>query len=219
MTTSHNARTTRNGAYQSLPNEEPSPISPHQTTPAGTYDFENVDYDYTRPPPGSPPGPSSRALPNEWGNSNGLVPSFSTVNTDAVRTRGGWFRRTAQAVLPSHYVQRLGLAPEVPAHAVGGGTTNDGVFANVTAKPSRPLQIREGMSFFRPCISSSYHCGKTIQQTDMYHLSSQVMKLFWFLKRLRRTPLHHTHLHKQMPHHRIGKRPSTLPPRRTAQAK
>lgn len=146
----HTHTRSRNGAYQSLPNDEPAsahppPDSPHH--PTGTYDFENIDYDYTRPPPGSPPGPSARALPNagDWGNSNGMVPAFTAVSTDAGR-RGGWFRRTAQSVLPSHYVQRLGLAPEVPTHAVGGGTNNDGVFANVTAKPTRPLRIREGTS-------------------------------------------------------------------------
>ncbi|THH33613.1 hypothetical protein EUX98_g591 [Antrodiella citrinella] len=115
-----------NGAYQSLPNDEPSqPDSPDRQTPRA-YDFENIDYDYIRPPPGSPPSPTARAFSNDWGNSNGLVPSFVTVNTDAERSRRGWFRRTAQAVLPSHYVERLGWAPQVPTHAVGGGTNNDG---------------------------------------------------------------------------------------------
>lgn len=144
----HN-RTARNGAYQSLPNDEPSeqPDSPQHHT-QGAYDFENVDYDYIRPPPGSPPGPSTRALPNEWGNSNGLIPSFTSVSTDAEYMRGSWFGRAARSVLPSHYVQRLGLQAQVPTHAVGGGTLNDGVFANVTAKPSRPLRIRDGGSNF-----------------------------------------------------------------------
>jgi hypothetical protein len=32
----------------------------------------------------------------------------------------------------------------MPAGAVGGGINNDGVFANVTAKPSRPVRITEG---------------------------------------------------------------------------
>lgn len=144
----------RNG-YHSLPSTDPVPDplssadapADHAHAPPppvpGAYDFENVDYDYTRPPPGSPPQPSARALPNEHGNSNGLVPSFEAVQTDAAR-RSGWFRRTAAAVLPTHYVQRLGLAPEVPRGAVGGGTSNDGVFANVTAKPSRPIRIQDG---------------------------------------------------------------------------
>ncbi|KAI9000962.1 hypothetical protein BD414DRAFT_473178 [Trametes punicea] len=157
---------TRNG-YQSLPNAEPeSPADRHDHYDAhhnssssapesverpvpGGYDFENVDFDWIRPPPGSPPGPSARALPNEYGNSNGLIPSFSQLRTDASppssRRQPGWFRRTAQAILPSHYVQRLGLAePERPHGPIGGGTANDGVFANVTAKPSRGVRIQDG---------------------------------------------------------------------------
>src|ERR1700761_5500790 len=43
----------------------------------GTYDFER---DYDVPPPGSPPGPSSSALPNNFGNSNGFIPT-SPVRT------------------------------------------------------------------------------------------------------------------------------------------
>ncbi|TFK82372.1 hypothetical protein K466DRAFT_556671 [Polyporus arcularius HHB13444] len=136
--------TSRNG-YQSLPNAEPSAPSHDRAAPVpGTYDFENADFDYVRPPPGSPPGPSTSALPNEFGNSNGLVPSFSNVTTDATPRGDGWFRRTAASVLPSHYVQRFGLGPSVPEGPVGGGTNNDGVFANVTAKPSRQVRIQEG---------------------------------------------------------------------------
>lgn len=131
-----------NNGYRPLSNVEPEPHRPVPLAP-GSYDFENVDYDYTGPPPGEPPGPSARALPNEYGNSNGLVPSFSSVDTDAAR-RGNWFRRAATAILPSHYVQRLGLSPQVPTGAIGGGVSNDGVFANVTAKPSRPVRIQEG---------------------------------------------------------------------------
>ncbi|OSD04301.1 hypothetical protein PYCCODRAFT_1433689 [Trametes coccinea BRFM310] len=155
----------RNG-YQALSNAEPEPESPTdddhhpftrhhrgQSTSAsggtqGGYDFENVDFDWIRPPPGSPPGPSARAIPNEHGNSNGLIPSFSQIRTDAsasARRGAGWFRRTAQVVLPSHYVQRLGWAePERPQGPIGGGTVNDGVFANVTAKPSRGVRIQDG---------------------------------------------------------------------------
>ncbi|KAI0660932.1 hypothetical protein C8Q70DRAFT_932574 [Cubamyces menziesii] len=161
----HTPVTSRNG-YHSLPNAEPEPsrhsydddrhrtTSAHASAPSGTYDFENVDFDYIRPPPGSPPGPSTRALPNEFGNSNGYVPSFSQVRTDASpassQRRGpSWFRKTAQAVLPSHYVQRFGLAePERPHGPIGGGTANDGVFANVTAKPSRGVRIQDGDDVF-----------------------------------------------------------------------
>ncbi|KAI0375689.1 hypothetical protein BV20DRAFT_933061 [Pilatotrama ljubarskyi] len=161
----HQPVTARNG-YQSLPNTEPDshPSNLHDSSShpndqrnapvQGGYDFENVDFDYIRPPPGSPPGPSARALPNEFGNTNGYVPPLSQLRTDATSssssTRGaGWFRRTAQAVLPSHYVQRFGLAePERPHGPIGGGTANDGVFANVTAKPSRGIRIQEGDEVF-----------------------------------------------------------------------
>ncbi|KAI1786500.1 hypothetical protein LXA43DRAFT_52765 [Ganoderma leucocontextum] len=147
--------TSRNG-YHSLPNAEPIPhgrnhedfARPGTQAPApAAYDFENSDYDYVRPPPGSPPGPSSQALPNEFGNSNGLVPSFSNIRTDASSgsNRGNWLRRTAASVLPNHYVERLGLgSSDRPQGPVGGGTANDGVFANVTAKPSRQVRIQEG---------------------------------------------------------------------------
>lgn len=133
---------TRNG-YHSLAREEEhaaSPSSPVGPTP-GTYDFESSDFDWARPPPGSPPSPT-RAFPNDYGNSNGVVPAMTS--TDVERRRGSWFGRTAAAVLPSHYVERFGLAQELPRTPVGGGTMNDGVFANVTAKPSRSVVVQEG---------------------------------------------------------------------------
>ncbi|KAG5648939.1 hypothetical protein DXG03_000288 [Asterophora parasitica] len=136
-----------NNASESHP-LNPYPTSPTHTTapPAnphhvpGTYDFENVDYDY--PPPGSPPRPSAIALPNNFGNSNGLIPS---VEPSSVPTpRQNWFTRSAAAVLPADVAQRLGLAHQRPVGAIGGGTNNDGVFANVTAKPTRPVTRQEG---------------------------------------------------------------------------
>ncbi|KAI0269131.1 hypothetical protein BC834DRAFT_820327 [Gloeopeniophorella convolvens] len=122
-----------------------STSAPHPPSPA-TYDFENFDY-ASFPPPGSPPRPSSTALPNEIGNSNGLIPSPSDVrHIDA--PRANWLRRTARAVLPNSYVQRFRLDYEPTGGVVGGGINNDGVFANVTAKPSRPVQIRDGDEVF-----------------------------------------------------------------------
>ena len=101
----------------------------------GTYDFERVDYDV--PPPGSP----TRAMTNDYGNSNGHIPSFDTDVDSAGRRRRRvrrWFNRTAANLLPSHYVHQLGLGgPSTPAAHVGGGGSNDGVFANITAKPER----------------------------------------------------------------------------------
>lgn len=117
--------------------------------PPGTYDFENVDYDY--PPPGSPPPPTAAALPYgvHIGNSNGVIPQ-TAVDADTYRGPrrrgiGALFGRTAAAILPSHYVQRFGLDRElVPTGPVGGGMSNDGVFANIPAKPTAPMQVREG---------------------------------------------------------------------------
>lgn len=124
----------------------PLPAQSHPTPIAipGAYDFERVDYDI--PPPGSP----TRAMANDYGNSNGLVPSFDTDVDFAGDTRGGtkgrsWFSRTAGNLLPSHYIRRLGFGgPSTPAAHVGGGSMNDGVFFNLTAKPERTGQQRTG---------------------------------------------------------------------------
>lgn len=107
----------------------------------GTYDFERVDYDV--PPPGSP----TRAMDNDYGNSNGRVPSFDTDVDPAGHRRGGagsWFRRTAANLLPSHYVHRFGFGgPSTSAAHVGGGGGNDGVFSNMAAKPERRRRLQQ----------------------------------------------------------------------------
>ncbi|GLB33942.1 putative protein of unknown function (DUF2370) [Lyophyllum shimeji] len=133
-------------------NSESQPLNPDPTSPAhirappanphpqGTYDFENVGYDY--PPPGSPPRPSAVALPNDHGNSNGLIPSFLPGSVPGPSQN--WFKRSAAMVLPTNLAQRLGITHRRPVGAVGGGTNNDGVFANVTAKPTRPVTIQQG---------------------------------------------------------------------------
>ncbi|CAE6454369.1 unnamed protein product [Rhizoctonia solani] len=92
--------------------------------PSGDYDFE---YDYP-PPPGSPPRPSALALPNNYGNSNGEIPAFTAVGPP----QPTFFRRALGAILPNHYGRGYSRVSEGP---VGGGMQNDGVFANVTAKP------------------------------------------------------------------------------------
>ncbi|KAF8812570.1 hypothetical protein BYT27DRAFT_7183016 [Phlegmacium glaucopus] len=115
-----------------------APISlPTPTHVPGTYNFDTVDYDY--PPPGSPPPPSALALPNNHGNSNGLVPEFDPLSS---RPRRMWFQRAAVTVLPSSILSAMGLAP--PSGPIGGGTNNDGVFANVTAKPTAPNRVQDG---------------------------------------------------------------------------
>ncbi|KAA1467600.1 hypothetical protein DENSPDRAFT_877451 [Dentipellis sp. KUC8613] len=105
--------------------------APPQTPHTGAYDFER---DYDMPPPGSPPGPSSVAIPNNIGNSNGLLPTSPVVHA---APRPSFFRRAVGALLPSHY-QRV---PAAPARPRGGGIENDGVFANVMAKPGRQVQV------------------------------------------------------------------------------
>jgi hypothetical protein len=104
---------------QPLIRNNPSPPTP------GAYDFENVDYDY--PPPGSPPSPSSTALPNSFGNSNGFVPSFDSTHRPTPSSRQPWWKR---------------LIPYSRSSTVdASGSRNDGVFANVTAKPSAPTTV------------------------------------------------------------------------------
>ncbi|KAH8100049.1 hypothetical protein BXZ70DRAFT_201519 [Cristinia sonorae] len=97
------------------------------------YDFER---DYDHPPPGSPPGPSPFAFPNEYGNSNGLTGSTPARPTFG---RPSLFRRTMGALLPQYYSR---VPTDQPGtRRIGGGTDNDGVFANVMAKPSRAVQV------------------------------------------------------------------------------
>lgn len=116
---------------------------PPPITIPGAYDFERVDYDI--PPPGSP----TRAMANDYGNSNGHIPSYNTDVDFAGDRRGGvrsWFSRAAANVLPSHYVHRLGLGgPSTSAAHVGGGGMNDGVFSNLSAKPERQRLRQTGV--------------------------------------------------------------------------
>lgn len=157
------------------------PLSFHGNRPQpiqipGTYDFER-DYDYAMPPPGSPPRPSATALPNDYGNTNGFVPTSPMVTP----LRSGqsssaltlFFRKAVGSILPTHYQT---LRTESPSpRVVGGGMQNDGVFANVMAKPVRsartvaddgsvflapetvqslapPVCFYPRMSLFQPCL-------------------------------------------------------------------
>lgn len=110
----------------------------------GAYDFER-EYDY--PPPGSPPHPSTRALPNDYGNSNGLLPTVPVGPTTDYRL--SFFRRTVGAILPIHYSR---VPSEVPGRIRGGGVENDGVFANVMAKPqiARTIRAEDGSVYIMP---------------------------------------------------------------------
>jgi hypothetical protein len=94
--------------------------TPQRPTIDGRYNFE---YDYP-PPPGSPP--RERAEPsNTWGNSNGIIPDFSDPHALPRRTTG-WVSRAWRAL----------TGPKPPEQrVVGGGTQNDGVFGNISARP------------------------------------------------------------------------------------
>ncbi|KAF5392322.1 hypothetical protein D9757_001409 [Collybiopsis confluens] len=106
----------------------------------GAYDFER---DYDVPPPGSPPGPSSVALPNNFGNSNGLLPTSPIRTTFDRRPRQTFFRRAMGAVLPTHYSQLpMEDSESSSRRRIGSGTDNDGVFANVMAKPAPAAESR-----------------------------------------------------------------------------
>ncbi|KAL5526426.1 hypothetical protein ACEPAF_8149 [Sanghuangporus sanghuang] len=105
----------------------------------GAYDFER---EYDRPPPGNPPASSATLA---GGNSNGMIPSpTSVLRPDPLirETRKSFFRRAVGALLPQHYAR-------VPAHdgepmvTLGGGLDNDGVFSNVTARPTPPRTVQD----------------------------------------------------------------------------
>ncbi|TFK29375.1 hypothetical protein FA15DRAFT_664319 [Coprinopsis marcescibilis] len=106
----------------------------------GSYNFESVDYDF--PPPGSPPPLSTNAFPNDIGNSNGYVPAFDPQAIP--QPQRPWWKRAASSVLPGTIQSSLGLSPQRPTGVVGGGLGNDGVFANVVAKPAPPVRIQNG---------------------------------------------------------------------------
>jgi hypothetical protein len=121
-------------------------VFPRDTTSIpGAYDFER-EYDF--PPPGSPPRPSSRALPNDFGNSNGLLPM---APVQIPKPSVSIFRRAIGAILPMHYT-RLPTTQAHPTRPTGGGIENDGVFANVTAKPqpSRVIRSDDGAIYVAP---------------------------------------------------------------------
>ena len=106
-------------------------ISDDDASAPSTYDFER---DYDQPPPGSPPAHTTFAFPNDYGNSNGLLPASPVVRSP----QRSIFSRTFGAFFPQSY-QRL---PGGDSRPRGGGTDNDGVFANVTAKPTPPISMR-----------------------------------------------------------------------------
>ncbi|KAG9015489.1 hypothetical protein FRB94_000094 [Tulasnella sp. JGI-2019a] len=117
-------------AYHPLENELDSPDSPIDTrrsfaasAPAppvpGSYNFE---FDYP-PPPGSPPITA-------YGNSNGTIPIGPVLPVDP---RPNFLKRALGAILPTHYTR----------DPRGGGIGNDGVFANMSARPGGAVPARD----------------------------------------------------------------------------
>ena len=124
------------GGTESTPltHATPVPMVERPEPPPGTYDFER-DYDY--PPPGSPPRPSALALPNDFGNSNGQLPLSPIRGPSAPRP--SFLRRALGGILPTYYAPVPSADPGTMR--IGGGVENDGVFANVMAKPGRTRAV------------------------------------------------------------------------------
>ncbi|KAG8865006.1 hypothetical protein FRC20_009992 [Serendipita sp. 405] len=151
-----------------IPAAARSPTSPttdhHHNTDRSTYNFE---YDYTMPPPGNPPPPSALAYEdNVFGNSNGILASSSNVARP--NTRGGWLQRNlgSLGLVPARWTGRAADR----GRPIGGGTNNDGVFANVSAKPtttnSRPNGIGDLNSAEQGGSSSGAHIVPEFAQKD-----------------------------------------------------
>lgn len=114
-------------------------ISTTSPAPPGVYDFER-DYEYTVPAASSP-----SALP-------AAGPAVSATSTQNFATRIGnsfttpsFIRRALGSILPTYYarVPTTEDAQTSRSHVRGGGMENDGVFANVMAKPSAPRTAQD----------------------------------------------------------------------------
>jgi hypothetical protein len=113
--------TEEQGEPSPLPVQTPRTVH-SQRTINGRYNFE---YDF--PPPGSPP--LDRAGPNHWGNTNGVVVS-DPINYNFHSSQGNWFSRAWRSL-------RGGNGRGIDASTtLGGGTNNDGVFANLSSRPT-----------------------------------------------------------------------------------
>ncbi|KAG1733658.1 uncharacterized protein EDB91DRAFT_636801 [Suillus paluster] len=142
----YNERAPLNRANSLSSAADPPKSTSGSTTIPGAYDFER-NYDYDRPPPGSPPRPLATTLPNDIGNSNGELPTSPLGTT---LPRPSFLRRAVGAILPTHYVRIP--TTETPAGVRGGGTQNDGVFSNVVAisASSAPIQAEDGSIYMVP---------------------------------------------------------------------
>ncbi|KAG8218620.1 hypothetical protein J3R82DRAFT_4284 [Butyriboletus roseoflavus] len=127
------------------PHRTPSYLSiDHNTNTTLAYDFNTPVADWDQPPPGSPPPASSLALPNSIGNSNGIVPT--STHDIAPHAPTTWWSR-ATAFFPAHYVSQFSRSrlSSGRTRIMGGGVGNDGVFSNVSAKPTASgTRVQEG---------------------------------------------------------------------------
>ncbi|KAG8823673.1 hypothetical protein FRC17_009257 [Serendipita sp. 399] len=105
-----------------------TPRTVNRVTDDGQYNFE---YEYG-PPPGSPP--RDLAVPNHWGNTNGVLVTYPV--TYDFNSQDNWFSRTWRSLLGGHHRET--------ATKVGGGTENDGVFANISQRPIRGETSQSG---------------------------------------------------------------------------
>ncbi|KZT41844.1 hypothetical protein SISSUDRAFT_1000236 [Sistotremastrum suecicum HHB10207 ss-3] len=104
------------------------PTTQAQSTLPGSYDFEK-EYEYDIPPPGSPTHPIA------VGNTNGILPTFNIPPQAASRNRQTFLQRAIN-LLPVSAVNRY---RRVQSSRAPGG--NDGVFANVSAKPNQGRRV------------------------------------------------------------------------------
>ncbi|CAG8475206.1 1971_t:CDS:2 [Acaulospora colombiana] len=113
--------TEEQGEQSPLPVQTPRTVH-SQRTINGRYNF---DYDF--PPPGSPP--TDRAGVNHWGNTNGVVIA-GPINYNFHSSQGNWFSRAWSSL-------RGGNSRGIePSGRIGGGSNNDGVFANLSSRPT-----------------------------------------------------------------------------------
>ncbi|KAG9317440.1 hypothetical protein JVU11DRAFT_1640 [Chiua virens] len=136
--------------------DESRPLNPHYTpsprqsldAPGNiTYDFNTPVADWDQPPPGSPPPPTSLSVPNSIGNSNGDIPTF-TPDMVPRQTTSLWSRATA--FLPVRFISQFDQSRSSGrTRIMGGGAGNDGVFSNVSAKPTTSgTRVQEGDSIY-----------------------------------------------------------------------
>ena len=131
----------------------PEPASPLVAHDNNSYNFE----DYALPPPGEPPRPSPFAYAdNIFNNTNGVV---GTPVIAPQGPRGGWVQQRLRGLLPARFTG------ETPSRIVGSGLSNDGVFANVTAKPVAPSTANEQSRAEQG--SSTVHVAPEFEQKDV----------------------------------------------------